>query len=942
VASEFGVATGRVFPGPKDANGLAAFNKETMAKYGLTDVQKDDAHVFRDADGYYQVKEQFHKPTNPFERLKLAKDALKHTVHLGGIEQMAKEITANGGDFEAWDKAHPDPDDVDHRPKYAGLFHRRKGHYGRYMMRLKLPNGVVSSAQMRHLSGIVADLGEDGCADITTRQNMQLRGIELKDAPDIVEGCMKLNMSTLQSGLDNVRNATGNPLAGFDPHEVVDTRPFTRDIQDYVTGGGRGNPEISNLGRKWNVCVVGGPDFFEHPDINDLAFIPADLDGKPGFNILVGGFISSIRAAEAVPLGAWVPETEVVALTHAVITTFRDYGHRGNRQKTRMMWLIDEMGLDKFRAEVACRMPSGELALEAETDKIDTSIARRSYLGVHKQKQEGLNWVGVCVPGGRLQAEDMKDMADLADMYGSGELRLTVEQNFIFPDVPDAKLSALLAEPLLQRLTVTPGAVLAGMVACPGKQFCGFAQIETKKQAYATAEHLESVLDFPKGDLRMIWTGCPNSCAPVQVADIGVMGAQVKDPSGAKGMVDGVNIFVGGTVGPGGHLKESPEYPKIPVSEMLPLLEKICIESFGATRKATPSLNPQNASRWKINKSAKYTKGIPKAMGAATHICTGCGYIYQEDKPFAELPGDYVCPSCSAPAAKFEPLKDGAANAPVSARPVKAYPVGTQLALPAAGEFVELKLASKADVSPDTRVFRFALQSAEHVLGLPVGQHVLLSFTDKTGATVSRPYTPISSDDDLGFVEFMVKVYDGGAMSTHLDCLLPGDAVTFSSATGNLTYTDRGEFTVFDPVAGSTTVRAGIKHLGMVCGGTGITPMLQVIRQVFKDVGDTTRVDLLFANKTPTDILLKAELDELAAAHKNLTVHYTVDDAAGAAKWDGQSGFVTAEMLSKCLPAVGKNGETQILMCGPPVMMDKAVTPALESLGFGKETYMRF
>jgi NAD(P)H-flavin reductase len=166
--------------------------------------------------------------------------------------------------------------------------------------------------------------------------------------------------------------------------------------------------------------------------------------------------------------------------------------------------------------------------------------------------------------------------------------------------------------------------------------------------------------------------------------------------------------------------------------------------------------------------------------------------------------------------------------------------------------------------------------------------------------------------------------------------------VTFSSATGNLTYTDRGEFTVFDPVAGSTTVRAGIKHLGMVCGGTGITPMLQVIRQVFKDVGDTTRVDLLFANKTPTDILLKAELDELAAAHKNLTVHYTVDDAAGAAKWDGQSGFVTAEMLSKCLPAVGKNGETQILMCGPPAMMDKAVTPALESLGFGKETYMRF
>ncbi|MDA9098096.1 ferredoxin--nitrite reductase [bacterium] len=933
-------AVGRVFPGPSDAKDLAAFNKETLdalgSRYNLPDIQKDDAHVFRDADGYYQVKEEFTKPTNPFERLKLAKDALKSTVHLGGIEEMAAQIE-EAGDFKTWDEA-ADPDDVDHRPKYAGLFHRRKGHYGRYMMRLKLPNGIVTSEQMRYLGGVVKDLGEDGCADITTRQNMQLRGVELKNASEIVKGCMELNMSTLQSGLDNVRNATGNPLAGFDPHEVVDTRPFTRDIQDYVTGGGRGNPEISNLGRKWNVCVVGGPDFFEHPDINDLAFIPADREGKPGFNILVGGFISSARAAEAVPLDAWVPESEVVALTAAVITTFRDYGHRGNRQKTRMMWLIDEMGIDNFRAEVACRMPTKELAPEAPEDKIDTSIARRSYLGVHKQKQAGLNWVGVCVPGGRLQAEDMLEMANLADMYGSGELRLTVEQNFIFPNIPDAKLDALLAEPLLQHLTVMPGAVLAGMVACPGKQFCGFAQIETKKQAFATAEHLESVLEFPKGDLRMIWTGCPNSCAPVQIADIGIMGAQVKNPNGQKGMVDGVNIFVGGTVGPGGHLKENPEYPKVPVSEMMPLLEKICVEEFGAVRKATPSVNLQNASRWKINKSAQYTKGVPKAMGLATHICTGCGYIYQEDKPFDTLAGDYVCPSCSAPKAKFEPMKDGKAAAPKSARPTKEYPAGMLVTLPGADETVELKLESKADVSPDTRIFRFSLPTDKHILGLPVGQHVRMQFVDSSGKEVSRPYTPISSDDNLGFVEFMVKVYDAGVCSKHLDGLKIGDSMTFSGPTGNLTYTDRGEFTVYDPVSGESTVRKGIKHLGMVCGGTGITPMLQVVKQIFGDVGDTTRVSLVFANKTEGDILLKTELDTLAKEHKNLSVQYTVDSAS--AGWKGSTGFVDAKMLKEHLPAF--SAETQILMCGPPAMVEKAITPALEALGFNEKTYMKF
>ena len=412
---------------------------------------------------------------------------------------------------------------------------------------------------------------------------------------------------------------------------MVDTQPFTRDIQDYVTGGGRGNPGCQPR-RKWNVCVVGGPDFFEHPDINDYVH-----PRRPRRRLRIqhpGRRVHLSARRRGHPLGAWVPESEVVAAAAAVITTFRDYGHRGTAEDAHM-WLIDEMGLENFRAEVACRMPSGELP-EAPEDKIDTSIARRSYLGVHAQKQAGLSWVGVCVPGGRLQGEDMRDMADLADMYGSGEIRLTVEQNFIIPDVPAEKVDALLAEPLLSRFTVSPGAVVAGMVACTGAQFCGFAQIETKKSAYATAEHLESVLDFPNGDLRMIWTGCPNSCAPVQVADIGIMGAQVKNPApGGKGMVDGVNIFVGGTVGPGGHLKEDPEYPKVAMSEMLPLLEKICVEEFGAVRKATPSANPQNASRWKINKSAQYTKGAPKAMGKATHICTGCGYIYQETSPSA-------------------------------------------------------------------------------------------------------------------------------------------------------------------------------------------------------------------------------------------------------------------------------------------------------------------
>ena len=214
-------------------------------------------------------------------------------------------------------------------------------------------------------------------------------------------------------------------------------------------------------------------------------------------------------------------------------------------------------------------MPGERLADAAPKDLIeDSPIERRSYLGVHQQKQAGLKWVGACVPGGRLQAEDLEELADLVETYGTGDVRLTVEQNFIIPNVPEDKVDALLEEPLLKRYTPFPGKVVAGMVACTGRQFCGFAQIETKKQAYAVAEHLESTLDFPNGDLRMIWTGCPNSCAPVQVADIGLMGCQIKNPTGEKGMVDGVNIFLGGTVGPGGHLKEHPEMEKVACADL--------------------------------------------------------------------------------------------------------------------------------------------------------------------------------------------------------------------------------------------------------------------------------------------------------------------------------------------------------------------------------------
>jgi ferredoxin-nitrite reductase len=203
------------------------------------------------------------------------------------------------------------------------------------------------------------------------------------------------------------------------------------------------------------------------------------------------------------------------------------------------------------------------------------------------------------------------------------------------------------------------------MVACTGNQFCGFSQIETKQTAWRVAEHLESVLDMPR-DIRMMWTGCPNSCGQVQVADIGLMGCMVKAPAGQTGMVPGVDVFVGGRVGADSHLA-TVTHPSVPMDALLPLLEGVLVDTFGATRKAVPTPNKQLHTRFRLAvkpAGAKAApKGTPKKAGNATHICADCGYIYNQTTALAEQPADFTCPQCSAPKDRFRPLNESAAEA---------------------------------------------------------------------------------------------------------------------------------------------------------------------------------------------------------------------------------------------------------------------------------------
>ncbi|KAF7810967.1 ferredoxin--nitrite reductase, chloroplastic [Senna tora] len=266
--------------------------------------------------------------------------------------------------------------------------------------------------------------------------------------------------------------------------------------------------------------------------------MPAEKDGRFGFNLLVGGFFSPKRCEEAIPLDAWVSADDIIPLCKAVLETFRDLGNRGNRQKTRMMWLIDELGIEVFRGEVEKRMPGETLERAAQEDLIQKQWERRDYLGVHPQKQEGLSYVGLHIPVGRVQADEMDELARLAESYGTGELRLTVEQNIIIPNVEHSKLEELLKEPLLkERFSPEPSLLMKSLVACTGNQFCGQAIIETKARALKVTEEVERHVSVPK-----------------PVADIGFMGCMARDENGKA--CEGVDIFLGGRIGSDSHLGE--------------------------------------------------------------------------------------------------------------------------------------------------------------------------------------------------------------------------------------------------------------------------------------------------------------------------------------------------------------------------------------------------
>jgi nitrite reductase (NADH) large subunit len=440
-------------------------------------------------------------------------------------------------------------EDDKQRAKWHGLFFR-KPTPGHFMLRLRLQAGRTNARQLRVLADLSDEYGKGFC-DLTTRQQIQLRWFTLADAPDIWRRLEEVGMHSKQTGMDNVRGVCGCPVAGLTPHELFDATPVVRAFDEMLVG----NREFTNLPRKFNVTITGCLENCCHPETQDLALVPAyrEMDGRQvnGFNVLAGGKQGSGGYRPATPLDVFVRPEDAAGLCAEVTRTFRDHGARATRTRARLAFLIDDRGPAWFRAELERRL--GRPLPRAGTDLRKKHHV--DHLGIHPQKHSThapdpspRNYAGLLVPVGRITTAQLRGVADLADCYGTGDVRVTTGQNLVISNIPDARLGAFTDEPLLKELPYDPSPILRGLVACTGNDYCGMALIDTKGYAVEVARELERRADGRTvKPLTIHWSGCPAGCGLHQVATIGLQGCR----SRVNGkVVDSAHVFVKGQTGP--------------------------------------------------------------------------------------------------------------------------------------------------------------------------------------------------------------------------------------------------------------------------------------------------------------------------------------------------------------------------------------------------------
>ena len=438
---------------------------------------------------------------------------------------------------------YPKPAD-NFRWRYFGLFYVAPNQNS-YMCRLRMPNGILKAAQF---SG-VADLAErygGGYAHVTTRANLQVREIAAKNAVAMIEAIQDLGLCSRGSGADNLRNVTGSSTAGIDPQELIDTRPYAREWHFHILN----DRSLYGLPRKFNTAFDGAGLVPVLEDTNDVGFQAVEVkDGfglQPGirFKLCLGGLTGHRDFTR--DTGVLVPPAQATEVADAVVRVYIDHGDRTDRSKARLKYVLDRMGVAPFLTLVEERL--GRKLDRAVPDALAPRppFSRSAHIGVQKQKQPGLNWIGVVLSIGRLTAVQMRGLAAIASSLGDGDVRLTVWQNLLISGVRDENVGAAQEQIAALGLSTQTNALRAGLVACTGNAGCKFAAADTKRHADEIAQWCEGrvALDTP---VNIHVTGCHHSCAQHFVSDIGLLACKVQEGEGAA---EGYHIYVGGGFGP--------------------------------------------------------------------------------------------------------------------------------------------------------------------------------------------------------------------------------------------------------------------------------------------------------------------------------------------------------------------------------------------------------
>ena len=543
------------------------------------------------------------------------------------LEVYGAIINTYSKDLSAMDAV---PGEVE-RLKWVGIYPQKQGGDA-FMMRIKIPGGVLTPEQTRVIGKIASDFARgpvpnphfgNNFLDLTTRQDVQMHWIKMGNVPEIWRRLEEAGITTVQACGDSARNVLCCPVSGLGHDEAIDAYPVAQDISAYFTG----NREYANLPRKFKMSVTGCLEDCAQAEINDVGMLPARLeDGTLGFNLRVGGGLSD-GPRMASDIDVFVRPEEAVEITRGIAQVFGELGNRENRWTARMRYLVQELGPEAFREELAKRVfvgltPAGEDL---------TKRYRGDHIGVHPQKHGGGRnggpnvdgrrggsrtaqpgtaryYVGLNVPVGRMSGEQFEEAGRIAWEYGDG-VRLATDQNLIITGVPEDRLDDLLAEPLLARYSPNPGAFERGVVACTGSEFCRFGIVETKVRAVEWAREMDERVGDPGQDaVRMHFSGCSASCAQPQIGDIGFRGETAKT---RDAIVEGVDIGLGGSLGKDAAFIDWVEGAK-PAGEVPDALVAV-FERFEEERR-----EGERFHEWARRKqNAELRKALRKPVGAA-------------------------------------------------------------------------------------------------------------------------------------------------------------------------------------------------------------------------------------------------------------------------------------------------------------------------------------